>query len=208
MTSLNLALSSLRVRLWLMSSAWLMATERAYEICWSGVEAWSGSVLVVADVCSTCFHASTSEQLLSAWIWRAAFSVANLGQCLLEGGCEPLQFRHLGLSEFGHVSLLWPGVAHVWHTSSLALQTWNYGRISDIWSIGVEVEHKDVHQTARSPAVFLLGVSRLECQEKGSWWLSSIVSVDRNLVGFGCCCATTTGPSVDIPSAIQTMSRR
>ena len=99
MTSLNLAFSSLRVRLRLIKSAWLMATERAYETCCSGVEAWSGSMLVVVDVCSTCFRASTSEQLLSAWIWRAAFSVTNLGQSLLEAVCEPLQFRHLGLSE-------------------------------------------------------------------------------------------------------------
>ena len=130
MISLKLAFSSLRARLRLMSSAWLMATEHACEKCWSGVEAWSGSVLVVADVCSTCFCASTSEQLLSAWIWRAAFSVANLGQSLLEAECEPLQFRHLGLSEFGHVSLLWPGVAHgvppLWLD-----RPWNCGRISD-----------------------------------------------------------------------------
>ena len=122
MTSLNLAFSSLRVRLRLIKSAWLMAMVHAYEMCCSGVEAWSGSALVVAGVCSTCFRASTSEQLLSAWIWRAAFSVTNLGQSLLEAECEPLQFRHVGLSELGHVSLLWPGLAHVWHTSSLALQ--------------------------------------------------------------------------------------
>ena len=123
MISRNLAFSSLRARLRFRRSAWLMATVRAYEFRCSGVEAESGSLLVVADVCSTFFLASKSEQWLSAWIWRAAFSATNLGQSLSEAVCDPLQFRHLGLSEFGQVSLLWPGVAQVWHTSSLALQT-------------------------------------------------------------------------------------
>ena len=136
MTFLNLAFSSPRVRLRLIKSAWLMATVRAYDMCCSGVEAWAGSVLVVAGVCSTCFRASTSEQFLSAWIWRAAFSVTNLGQSLLEAECEPLQFRHLGLSELGHASLLWPGVAHVWHTSSLALQ------ILELWPNFWHLKHR------------------------------------------------------------------
>ena len=104
MTSPNLAFSSLTVRLRLIKSAWLMATVCAYEMCCSGVEAWSGSVLVVAGVCCTC---SEHQQLrlslcldlessffchksgtihAGGWVWTftvQAFGVVKVRACIL-----------------------------------------------------------------------------------------------------------------------------
>ena len=110
-TSRNLAFSSLRARLRLTRSAWLLAKTWAYEF----------TATSAVGVCPACSRAAGSVQRLSTWISRALFSVRNAGHSLLVAGCAPSQFGHLGDSLFGQSSCLWVP-EHKGQISSVARQ--------------------------------------------------------------------------------------
>ena len=109
--SRNLAFSSLKARLRLTKSAWLLAKTWAYEF----------TAISAEVVCPACSLAAGSVQRLSTWISRALFSVRNAGHFLLVAGCAPSQFGHLGDSLFGQSSCLC-APEHKGQTSSVARQ--------------------------------------------------------------------------------------
>ena len=98
-------------RLRLTRTAWLMVKESADKICWSGVEALLGSLLVVTDICSTSVHQVSNyfllrfgEQLSLPQISGNPWSRLNVD--LYSSGIW-------GCLSFGMCPFLWPGVAHV-----------------------------------------------------------------------------------------------
>ena len=112
MTPFNLAFLSLRPKFWLTGSAWLWARSRDYEFA-------ASSAVAVFPACSL---AAGIMQRVSAWIWRAFFSVIKAGQSLLVAVYVPLQFRHFRESSFGQLSCLWPVREHNAQTSAVAWQ--------------------------------------------------------------------------------------
>ena len=125
MTSFNLPFSSLRARLWLTRSALLWARTWANELAAGSVvvcPACSVAAGTSVVVCPACSLAAGSVQWVSAWIWRALFSVIYAGHSLLVAECELSQFGHFNESLFGQLSCLWLVPEHNVQTSVVARQ--------------------------------------------------------------------------------------
>ena len=89
--SRNLAFSSLRTRLRLTMSTWLLAKTWAYQFAACSARAVFPAYSLAAG---------SVQRVFFTWISRAVFSVMNAGHSLLVAGCAPSQFGHLGVSEW------------------------------------------------------------------------------------------------------------